>query len=103
VGVVVKGRDQHRPDCLTNLGVTLLAFGKPPENAHLAGGQLLALLDKSLFPFGQGALRHAKHTCTIRWLGTPVTFSGVGALKVSVTSAASHFSSVVFVGVFLQL
>jgi hypothetical protein len=65
VGKVIEGLNQKRPDRLVNLGVPLLAFEKRPENARLAGGQLSALLDKSLFSFGQGALWNAKHTCSI--------------------------------------
>jgi hypothetical protein len=69
VGVVVEGRNQQRPDCIVDFGVPLLAFGKCPENALFAGGQLPALLDEGLFPCGQGTLWHAKHTCkiTLAW------------------------------------
>ncbi len=65
MGVVVEGCNQQQPDRIVNLGVPLLAFGKCPENALLAGGQLPALLDEGLFPCGQGALWHTKHTGTI--------------------------------------
>ncbi len=46
-------------------GVPLLAFGKRSENAILAGRQLPMLLDEGIFPLGQGAVWHAKHTCTM--------------------------------------
>ncbi len=65
MGVVVEDHDQQRLDRLVNFGVPLLAFGKRPENALLAGRQLPALLADGLFPCGQGALWHAKHTCKI--------------------------------------
>jgi hypothetical protein len=94
VGVVVEGLDQQRLDHLVNLGVPLLAFGKRPEKPRLAGGQLSGLLDNSLFPFGQGALWNAKPA---------VTFSGKGALKVSITLAALRFLSVLYAHVFLRL
>jgi hypothetical protein len=65
MGVVIEGRNQQQPDRIIDFGVPLLSFGKCPENALLAGGQLPALLNEGLFPCGQGALWHAKHTCTI--------------------------------------
>jgi hypothetical protein len=43
VGMVVEGLDQKQLGRLINLEVPLLAFGKGPENAHLASGQLSAL------------------------------------------------------------
>ncbi len=65
MGVVVEGRNQQQPDCFVDFGVPLIAFGKRPENALLAGRQLPVLLNDGLFPCGQGALWHAKHTCMI--------------------------------------
>ncbi len=103
VGVVLEGRDQQGPDISSILEYPFL---------HLASAQKIpALLVDSFWCFSMRAFSLlARVLCVMPstraqscWLDTPVTFSREGALKVSITLAASCFSSVVFARVFLQL
>ena len=65
VGVVVESSHQQQPKLLANCGVPLLAFGKRPVNALLAGRQLPVLLNEECIHSGDGTLWHAKHWCVI--------------------------------------
>ena len=61
VGVLVEGSHQQQPELLADFGVPLLAFGKCPVNALLAGGQLPALLNEEWVHSGQGNFWNAKN------------------------------------------